>query len=330
MRKAIVIFFEEDVYNTMFKALFRDVYDISYVYFVTEKSFPDSIPYRYLQSKKLQRMTLGLSNLFYLKLLLTYYKLPRLIRKLNREYDHVSILFNASALRRPAYPLQFFKQLKKTASLNLFYVDVHDHLNVCREANDLVEQGVFDKVFTVEAEDAQKYNMILRGTPYSKLRIKEPLRSDKHLYFCGIEAGRAYILYTIWKSAKEHEIKLEYDLLRADQFIDFFEGDSNVHLTEHLPYMEVLKRELYSVCIPDITQADPSALTLRPYEAVVYNKKLLTNNRNIKQFKYYDERYMRYFETAEDIDWDWVREDVSVDYSYEGDFLPVYLLDELA
>ena len=330
MRKAIVIFFEEDVYNTMFKALFRDVYDISYVYFVTEKSFPDSIPYRYLHSKKFQRITLGLSNLFYLKLFLTYYKLPKLVRKLNREYDHVSILFNASALRRPAYPLWFFKQLKKTASLNLFYVDVHDHLNVCCEANDLLEQGVFDKAFTVEAEDAKKYNMILRGTPYSKLSIEEPTRLDKQLYFCGRESGRAYILYTIWRSAKEHEIRLEYDLSRADQFMNFFEGDSNVRLIDHLPYQEVLKRVLSSVCILDITKSDQSALTLRPYEAVVYNKKLLTNNRNIKQFKYYDERYMRYFETAEDIDWGWVREDIYVDYSYEGDFSPVYLLDELA
>lgn len=330
MRKAIVIFFEEDVYNTMFKALFRDVYGIPCVYFVTERSRPDSIPYRYLHSKKVQWITLGLSNLFYLKLFLTYYKLPRLVRKLKRDYDHVSILFNASALRGPAYPLWFFRQLKKTASLNLFYLDVRDHLNVCHEANELVEQGVFDKVFTVDADDAKKYDMILRGTPYSKLSIEEASRSDMHLYFCGREAGRAYILYKIWKSAKEHEIKLEYDLLRAEKFIDFFEGDSNVHLTEHLPYMEVLKRELSSVCILDITQADQSALTLRPYEAVVYNKKLLTNNRNIKQFKYYDERYMRYFETAEDIDWDWVREDIYVDYSYEGDFSPVYLLDELA
>ena len=329
MRNAIVIFFEEDDYNTMLEALFHDLHDNSNVYFVTEKSYPNSIVYRYLHSKKLRKITFGLSNLLYLKLFFLYYKLPRLIRKLNREYDHVSILFHSSAVRKPDYPLKYYKYLKRKASLNLFYLDIHDHLYACRVANTLVESGIFDKVFTIDPEDAKKYNLILCSTPYSKLKIEESSKLDKQLYFCGGENGRAYMLYTIWKKAKEHEIILKYDLKYAERFMDFFENDVNVSFTDHLPYEEVLKRELSSVCILDITQKNQSAFTLRPFEAVVYNKKLLTNNKNIKQFKYYDERYMRYFETAEDIDWDWVKENIPVDYSYEGDFSPIHLLKEL-
>ena len=48
MRHAIVIFFEEDKYNTMHEALFHDLRDNPNVYFVTEKSYPNSIAYRYL------------------------------------------------------------------------------------------------------------------------------------------------------------------------------------------------------------------------------------------------------------------------------------------
>lgn len=330
MKNAIVIFFAETDYNTMLEALFHDLRNNPNVYFVTEKSYPNSIAYRYLHSKKLRKITLGLSNLMYLKLFFSYYRLPGVIRKLNREYDHVSVLFHAAALRKPRYPLQYYKYLKKKVSLNLLYLDFHDRLNACRVANALVERGVFDKVFTVDPEDAKKYNLNFSSTPYSKLRIEEPSELNKQLYFCGGEAGRAYMLYTIWKKAKEHGIILKYDLKFAEKFMDFFENDVNVCFTGHLPYEEVLKRELSSVCILDITRRNQSAFTLRPFEAVVYNKKLLTNNKNIKQFKYYDERYMRYFETAEDIDWDWVKEDIPVDYSYEGDFSPVYFLKELA
>ena len=330
MKNAIIIFFEEDNYNSMHETLFHDLYDIPNVYFVTEKSFPNSILYRYLHSKKLKRITFGLSNILYIKLFFTYYKLPRVIRELKRDYDHISVLFHAAALRKPAYPIQYYKQLKKSASLNLLYLDIHDHLYTCREANDLVERGIFDKVFTIDSEDSKKYNTILCNTPYSKLSIKDLSKPDKQLYFCGGEANRAYMLYTIWKRAKEHEVRLEYDLARANQFMAFFEDDINVRFIDHLPYQEVLKRELSSVCLLDITQKNQSAFTLRPYEAVVYNKKLLTNNKNIKQFKYYDERYMRYFEKADDIDWDWVKEDIPVDYSYKGDFSPVYLLNKLA
>ena len=35
---------------------------------------------------------------------------------------------------------------------------------------------------------------------------------------------------------------------------------------------------------------------------------------------YYDERYMKYFRTVEDIDTSWIKEKVVVDYKYKGDF----------
>ena len=72
------------------------------------------------------------------------------------------------------------------------------------------------------------------------------------------------------------------------------------------------------------------ALTLRPYEAVVYNKKLLTNNKTILSFKYYNPRYMHYFEKIEDIDWNWVARKEKVNYEYEGDFSPIYLLQDIS
>lgn len=330
MRKAYIIVFEEDCYNSMFEAMFHDLQNDPDVYFVMERSCPNSAKYRYLRSKKLNKLTLGLSELVYRKTIWNYYKLPGLIRKLKREYDHVSVLFHNAALRKPRYPASFFITFRKWAALNLLYMDVHEHLYVCKEANALCDQGVFDKVFTIDPGDAEKYGMHLCRTPYSRIIEKEAPKPNKHLYFCGYEAGRAYILYNVWKQAGRHEVELAYDLGYAEQFKDFFEGDPNIHFTEHLAYEEVLKRELSSLCMLDITQKGQSALTLRPYEAVVYNKKLLTNNENIKQFKYYDGRYMKVFQKAEDIDWEWVKADIPVEYGYEGDFSPTHMLEELA
>ena len=55
-------------------------------------------------------------------------------------------------------------------------------------------------------------------------------------------------------------------------------------------------------------------------EAVIYNKRLITKNEEIKELPYYDSRYMQYFEKIEDIDWEWLRTDEKVDYHYKGDF----------
>ena len=90
---------------------------------------------------------------------------------------------------------------------------------------------------------------------------------------------------------------------------------------EFVAYDVILERTLAANVIIDIVDNN-APITLRAYEAVVYNKKLLTNNKKILEFKYYDRRYIQYFEKVEDINWDWVKESVNVNYSYTGDFSP--------
>lgn len=48
-----------------------------------------------------------------------------------------------------------------------------------------------------------------------------------------------------------------------------------------MPYEKLLMLTQLSNCIFDMTQVGQTGVTFRYYEAVVYNKKLLTNNREI-------------------------------------------------
>ena len=108
----------------------------------------------------------------------------------------------------------------------------------------------------------------------------------------------------------------------------FFKGerfpiieDSNIHY-ELLPYDENVEKANRSNCILEIVREGFVGFTYRYYEAVVYNKKLLTNNADIRRMKYYDARYMQYFERIEDIDWEWVKDSADVNYHYQDDFSP--------
>ena len=69
--------------------------------------------------------------------------------------------------------------------------------------------------------------------------------------------------------------------------------------------------------------------SLRYFEAVCYNKKLLTNNPCVVDLPYYDPRYIQVFNNPSDIDIDWLREDCTVDYGYKGDFSPNILIDRI-
>ena len=104
----------------------------------------------------------------------------------------------------------------------------------------------------------------------------------------------------------------------------------NYILNGVIPYKTVLNNLQNSKCILEILRDKQRGPSLRYFEAVCYNKKLLTNNPAIIDFPYYDERYMRVFSKPEDIDINWIKEDISnVDYHYKGDFSPTKLIDYL-
>ena len=325
MRKATIIVYQDDPYNSVYDAIFGDLKNNPDVYFLIEKEYPQRGTYYFLPSRKLKRLTFGLSDCMYFH----YYNLPKLVFELNKNYDHISVLIHNACLIKPRYPIELLWHIKKFASINLLYLDVHDNFPVCGYANYLFEKNVFDKVFTIDPADAARYDLVLCTTPFSPDLNIEQVEEKCQLYFCGSDAGRMYTLYRIWKETKNRGLKIQYDLSHSIKYIEFFEGDSQIHFIDHIPYSEVLKNVASSLCILDITINDQEALTIRPYEAVVYNKKLLTNNENIKLFKYYDSKYMQYFKRVEDIDWDWIENPIIVDYGYEGDFSPTILLDQL-
>lgn len=92
-----------------------------------------------------------------------------------------------------------------------------------------------------------------------------------------------------------------------------------------MPYAELLARELNSNCLLELVQPGQKQQTLRYLEAVVYNKKLLTNNAYARELPFYDERYMRVFGHPDEIDVGWVKERADVDYGYRDEFSPAKL-----
>ena len=81
-----------------------------------------------------------------------------------------------------------------------------------------------------------------------------------------------------------------------------------------------------SNCILDIVQNGQKGNTIRYYEAICNNKKLLTNNRTVLSDKYYDKRYIQYFSDAKQIDVNWIKEPCEVDFGYQGEFSPEVLI----
>ena len=71
--------------------------------------------------------------------------------------------------------------------------------------------------------------------------------------------------------------------------------------------------------------------TLRTREAIIYNKKLITNNKRIKEKSFYKEKYINVFKSSSDIDVEFVLRDQNVNYAnYQEEFSPMNFLEFLS
>lgn len=184
----------------------------------------------------------------------------------------------------------------------------------------------FDLVLCYNPGDVKRYGYYQINACLSKhhdLKLSQNENAD--ISFIGQAKDRDKLLYEI------------YDFLNGKCNMDFLLVGStnapNKNITvsdKYLTYREYLSRECSSNCILELVKGDTEGATLRCWEAVYYNKKIITNWKGIFDFQFYDSRYMRYFEKPEDIDIKFVTQRIPVDYGYQGQNSPTSFLTDIA
>ena len=175
----------------------------------------------------------------------------------------------------------------------------------------------FDAAYTYDRLDSEKYNLPFLEIPIWISHTPPSSQLNKELYFCGRDKGRVDLLLKIYDRLHAVGLRCDYRIEKSGEVSYQREG---IRFTDWATYDQIADEVLDTNCILEILANNNHGATLRYKEAVIYNKKLLTTNPEITQLPYYDPRWMRYFETAEDIDLEWLRAVEPVDYHYKGDF----------
>lgn len=208
------------------------------------------------------------------------------------------------------------------------------------ELKDKFSKVQWDAVYSFDPADVKKYEYSYLGTCYYSLHDLEaahkqfPDEQKSTVYYTGgLKGGREELILSVFDMLQNNGVSLNFNLaisgerrLREKPFsetINYYSGG-------WFPYERVLSGIDQTKIILDVHQKGQTGPSLRYYEAVCYNKKLLSNNPAITMLPYYDPRYMKVFCDTEDIDINWIKEDVNVDYHYKGEFSPVHMLDVVA
>lgn len=330
MKKGFIFVVTKGAYSSLWQTLFYDFIESQDVKIVEEQTDTRKLAV-WLKKNKIQRLTKGKLN-FYIT---SNFALYSVLESMSSDYERIYVVFlNASftVTCMPSGVLDTYRQKWPNLRYVLFYVDSVGR-GVSFHADRLRQSGnVFDLVYTFDSADARKYNMRYWHTIYSKFALD--VHPDKDLFFCGSTVNRKQTMLDFLDAHAKHDVSLKMNIICDETDIKMFSNYGDVTECGRMgidlwPYPQTLEETLKARCILDITQKGQAGLTLRPYEAVCYNRKLLTNNKAILDFEFYDPRFMQYFEKVEDIDWDWVKEDIKVDYHYNGEFSPLRLLEDI-
>ena len=168
-----------------------------------------------------------------------------------------------------------------------------------------------------------KYDEINNGIDYiSTPCVNHPLRNipiRSDIYIRAQDVGRVNTIEECFNYLHPH-VKCDFHIQMNPRTMK--ESRPGLEYTlDRIPYEKMLGEELSSnVLLEVVVPGVGAGETLRYREAVMYGKKLLSNSPTIRQMPFYNEKYMRYFDDIHSIDIDWIKERVSCEYGYRGEF----------
>lgn len=240
--------------------------------------------------------------------------------------DNHYIIFWDSAISE-FYSESFFKKIKKKKNVRLIFY-IYDQMN--RWYSDRIARMTkfADLVLCTIPNDCKKFGYHYFPLVYSSYPLDNLLKvSASDIYFMGNNSDREIMLHNIYKYLSSNNIVCDFNIVGVDEDKQYY--PNRINYNKKLSMSENLSHCQATNCILEIMHTGMTAVTARYAEAVRMNKKLLTNNVNIVNEKYFDPRYIKVFTSIEEIDVNWIKNRENVNYNYEGDFSPRKLINKV-
>ena len=130
------------------------------------------------------------------------------------------------------------------------------------------------EVWSFDQCDCEEYN--LQYNPQFCMKRGDYIERDVEYdaFFIGVNKGRAEILNSLENELKSLGAKTKFCIVGCN--------------SKRMTYKEVVEEISRSNIIVDVQSKGQNGFTLRPIEALIYKKKLITNNPNIKNADFYN------------------------------------------
>lgn len=238
------------------------------------------------------------------------------------------IIFQTGVKYSPTY-IKMLKE-KYNTKIILYMPDTIENIGIAHDKQSFERYKKYyqiDRCFSFDPHDCEKYDMEFFDF-YSFVQTDDLSAESSDLLYIG--NYRSYERLEILKDVVEKTRgKLNYKIRLNSVPGDKINECVGIEVNQPMNYNEIVAYTKKTKCILEILNNGQKGNTLRFKEAVCYNKKLLTNNEAAIYSKYYNPEFIQVFRDIKEINWDWVKKDVAVDYGYEGEFSPKNFLNKI-
>ena len=184
--------------------------------------------------------------------------------------------------------IEYIRDHNKRARIIIYYINPVDFAD--RKAPHHYK-GLDCEFYTFDPIDAKKFGIKFKPYFYPEeymVDCDEKVDIKQDVFFVGVDKDRLGIIKDLHK--KFEQMNLTDKLMIVATPHKKYSRSDEKWLAKRVPYEKIAENIKQSRAILDIVQSGQSGITLRPMEAMFYNKKLITNNIYIKEYDFYNPR----------------------------------------
>lgn len=131
-----------------------------------------------------------------------------------------------------------------------------------------------DDIWSFDSSDVKKYNIKYNTQFYTKNAKEVTIQINNDILYLGNAKNRKNEIIDLRNKIERFKIRTNFIIVENKK--DYISYDK---------YLELISK---SKCIFDYNEKGQTGLTLRPMEALFLQKKLITNNKDIKNYNFYN------------------------------------------
>ncbi|MFW5982955.1 MAG: hypothetical protein ACOCQ4_00500 [bacterium] len=225
--------------------------------------------------------------------------------------------------------LGFLEYLKKKFPDSKFVVFFQDLIDLKRNLDINVFKKKFDLLISFDHREANKYNIAYSPlvNSKSKLDLSSSL-PETDVYFLGAAKNRLDEIISAYEILKAKNLNCDFYITGVPKEKQKYTDE--IHYINSMQYIDNLKHLVKSKSILEIMQKGGHGYTQRMVEAITYDKKIITNNPEVRNDPFYNSKNILSFKNIEEITGNslfFENFNRKTDHKYKDEISPIRLLE---